>query len=345
MVPEPFDSTKEFKFGEYVGRFLPREDPRVGFFGQHTNCCQHYGGVGNACAISSIKDPYSQLFVIEKDGKIVAGSWVWENKEGEYREVCFDNIEAIGEFDKHPMVNQIYGQVGRYLTEEANCRRVTVGKGYQDADVSKYKDTEAIALPRHYDNGYSDARSQVLLAENKDAKPLDKTQESKRFVRDVCFLDYDAMDKISAKCFPDSDATLQEAGEGLTGLALVDEIKGVVGYCVYDEKERYISDMAVLPEYRSDKNASSRRLMAEMIKRVKEIGGEWKAELRDKTSLRYMNAMQERGIVDMQVGELDHEMDDGSKVYEVKFKVNEQRKKTQDKQLAPIIKADVLCNI
>ena len=183
----------------------------------------------------------------------------------------------------------------------------------------------------------SDARSQVLLAENKDTKPLDKTQESKRFVRDVCFLDFGAMDKISAKCFPDSDAMLQEAGEKLTGLALVDEIKGVVGYCLYDKDERYISDMAVLPEYRTDKNASSRRLMAEMIKRVKEIGGEWKAELRDKTSLRYMNAMQERGIVDMQVGELDHEMDDGSKVYEVKFKVNEQRKKTQDKQLAPII--------
>jgi ribosomal protein S18 acetylase RimI-like enzyme len=227
----------------------------------------------------------------------------------------------------------IGGGMGRgYLTEEENCRKVTIGIGYQDADVSAYKDTEAIALPRHYNNGYSDARSQVLLAENKDAKPLDKTQESKRFVRDVCFLDYDAMDKISAKCFPDSDATLQEAGEKLTGLVLVDEFKGVVGYCLYDKDERYISDMAVLPEYRTDKNASSRRLMAEMIKRVKEIGGEWKAELRDKTSLRYMKAMQERGIVDMQVGELDHEMDDGSKVYSVTFKVNEQRNKQQDKQ-------------
>ena len=142
---------------------------------------------------------------------------------------------------------------------------------------------------------------------------------------------------ISKTCFPGVDAALQEAVAILTGLTLVEEFKGVVGYCLYDKDERYISDMAVLPEYRTDKNASSRRLMAEMIKRVKEIGGEWKAELRDKTSLRYMKAMQERGIVDMQVGELDHEMGDGSKVYEVKFKVNEQRKKTQDKQLAPII--------
>ena len=72
------------------------------------------------------------------------------------------------------------------------------------------------------------------------------------------------MDEISRECFPDSDDRLQEAGDRLTGLALVDEDKGVVGYCLYNEKERYISDMAVLPEYRKDKNASSKRLLTEI---------------------------------------------------------------------------------
>ena len=95
-VPEPFDSKKTFKEGKYVGRFLPRDDARTLFFGAYTDCCQHFDGAGGACAISTVKDPFSQLFVIEdteRKNKIVAGSWVWENTEGNYREVCFDNIE------------------------------------------------------------------------------------------------------------------------------------------------------------------------------------------------------------------------------------------------------------
>ena len=121
-VPEPFDSSKRFEFDNYCGRFLPRDDVRTGFFGEHTNCCQHFSANGSECAISTIKDPYSQLFVIENKerGKIVAGSWVWENTEGTHRDVCFDNIEALGEFAKHPMLNQIYEMAGQYLTQEAN---------------------------------------------------------------------------------------------------------------------------------------------------------------------------------------------------------------------------------
>ena len=66
-----------------------------------------------------------------------------------------------------------------------------------------------------------------------------------------------------------------EPPDRLTGLALVDKDKGIVGYCLYDKDERSIYDMAVLPEYRTDKNASSRKLFAEVIKKIKEIDGEW----------------------------------------------------------------------
>lgn len=72
-VPEPFDSKKEFTEGKYTGRFLPREDVRTIFFGDYTDCCQHYGGAGHSCAVSTVIAPFSQLFVIEDDkGKIVA---------------------------------------------------------------------------------------------------------------------------------------------------------------------------------------------------------------------------------------------------------------------------------
>ena len=334
-VPEPFDSSKEFKFGKYTGKFLPRDDVRTGFFGGYTDCCQHFGGVGSTCAISTVKDPYSQLFVIENDkGRIIAGSWVWENTEGKYRDVCFDNIEAIGEYAQNPLVTKIYDMAGRYLTEEANCRKVTIGLGYQDADVSKYKETEAILLPKQYNNKYSDAKgTQVLLAENPKARPLDKTQESKRFIRDVCFLDIDAMDNISEQCFPEGDQQLQ-APDRMSGLALVDANKGVVGYCLYDKEEKSIYDMAVLPEYRKDKNASSQKLFGEMIRRVRKLGGEWSAELRDKTTYRYLDVMSKRGLVTFQNNGVDHEMSDGSKVYSVTFSVPKQSK-TLSKEISP----------
>ena len=329
-VPEPFDSSKEFKFGKYTGKFLPREDVRTGFFGGYTDCCQHFNGAGKKCAISSVKDPYSQLFAIENDqGRIIAGSWVWENTEGKYRDVCFDNIEAIGEYDKNPLVNKIYEKVGKYLTEEANCHKVTIGLGYQDADVSKYQETEAIPLPTQYNDNYSDAKGmQVLLAENPNAKPLDKTKESTRFIRDVCFLDIDEMDKISEQCFPEGDERLQ-APKDMSGLVLVDSDKGVVGYCLYDKDEKSIYDMAVLPEYRTDKNASSKKMFSELIKRIRNIGGEWHAELRDKTTYRYLDIMAQRGLVTFENHGVDHEMSDGSKVYSVTFNIPKKDKKSR----------------
>ncbi len=322
-VPEPFDSKKEFKEGKYTGRFLPRDDVRTGFFGDYTDCCQHFGGVGDACAVSTVKHPFSQLFVIEDEkGKIVAGSWAWENTEGKYREVCFDNIEAIGEFSEHPMVNKIYGQVGDYLAKEQNCRKVTIGLGYQDADITEYKATESIKLPKLYGNDgtddYSDSYSQVLLAENPNAKPLDKTQESQRYIRDVCFLDMSAMDRVSEAVFPDGDKQLQ-VPENMAGFVVEDREKGVVGYCLYDKEEKSIYDMAVLPEYRKDKSASSRKLFAEMMRVINKEGGEWSAEMRDETTLRYLKVMAERGYVKYKEHGVDHVMSDGTKVVAVTF--------------------------
>ena len=339
-VPEPFDSSKRFEFTSesgkaYVGRFLPRDDPRVGFFGNYTDCCQHYGGMGNACAVSSVKDPYSQLFVIEDDkGRIIAGSWVWENTEGKYRDVCFDNIEAIGDHASHPVINEIYGKVGKYLAQEANCRHVTIGLGYQDADTSAYAPAkEPIPLPMQYNDGYSDARSQVILVHNPDAKPLDKEKESRRFIRDVCFLDENAMDKVADKCFPESDGRLQQP-ENLAGKVIVDKDKGVVGYCLWDEQEKSVYDMAVLPEYRKDKNASSTKLFLSVQQEIRKIGGEWTAELRDKTTYHYMKMMQARGLVKMDTLEVDHEMSDGSKVYQVRFTPLEKKRGARQQENA-----------
>lgn len=224
----------------------------------------------------------------------------------------------------------MFGMAGRYLTEEANCHKVTIGLGYQDADVSKYEKTEAIPLPTQYNDKYSDAKgTQVLLTENPKAKPLDKTQESTRFIRDVCFLDIEDMDKVSEKCFPEGDERLQAPKEP-EGFVLVDANKGIVGYCLYSEEEKSVYDMAVLPEYRTDKNASSKKLFGAMIKRIRDMGGEWSAELRDKTTYRYLDVMSKRGLVTFENHGIDHEMSDGSKVYSVTFRVPKKEQKDRE---------------
>lgn len=333
-VPEPFDSSKRFTLGNYTGRFLPRDDARIGFFGDYTDCCQHFGGVGDSCAVSSIMDPYSQLFVIEnKKGRIIAGSWVWENTDGKYREACFDNIEAIGKYQENKTLNKIYEQAAEYMCNEANCKRVTIGLGYQDADTSDYKTTESTPLPKLYGDSYSDAHSQVLLQENPKAQPLDKTKENLRYIRNVCFLDLEAMDKISEQCFPEGDQALQ-APDNLAGKVLVDKDKGVVGYCLYDPEEKHIYDMAVLPEYRKDQNAFSSKLFFEIGKEITKQGGEWTLEARDSTTYRYMKMMQFRGMIKMSTLGIDHTMSDGSNVYNVKFSVIDRKQQTKSQTQA-----------
>ncbi|MBO7097021.1 MAG: hypothetical protein J6W11_00065, partial [Alphaproteobacteria bacterium] len=339
-VPEPFDSTQKFKVGKYVGRFLPRDDVRTGFFGDYTNCCQHFGGVGRACAISTVKHPFSQLFVIEDEkGKIIAGSWAWENTENKYREVCFDNIEALGELQKRPEINEIYEQVGSYLANKENCRRVTVGLGYQDADVSKYKKTRAIALPKLYGNdgtgSYSDAKSQVLLAQNENAEPLDHTKESQRYIRNMCYLDEKTLQSVTEQCFSKSDNKPFKS-DHLDGFVIEDREKGVVGHILYDKEKKEIYDMAVLPEYCTDQNASSRKLFAEMIKEVKNEGGQWHAELRDKETLRYIESMVELGAIKMEKNDVDNETRNTSKAIQltiepVRDEVRQAQQRVSDK--------------
>ncbi len=321
VMPELIDSRQRFTDGgNLVGRFLPRNDPRTGFFGQWTDCCQHFSGAGKTCAISSVRDPFSQLFVIEdKNGRIVAGSWVWESKfkQGDkyYKALCYDNIEAIGDYDHSQEVINIYKNTLPYLAKQ-NYAKVTVGMGYQDGSINEFtNDPDPVPLNKSY-SGYTDAKAQKIMMKNPEAKPVDYN-EGDIYVTGALEEDIPMMQTVSRICFPEGDRYLQLPDDP-QGLVLKDKGK-VVGYAVWSEEEHSIYDMAVLPEYRTDKNASSLKFLNEVVKKIRSLGGEWTAELRDNTSLRYMKAMAGRGLVNLSVGEIDHEMSDGSKVYKVKF--------------------------
>lgn len=340
QVPELIDSSKRFACKNLVGRFLPRDDPRIGFFGKWTDCCQHFNGVGRQCAVSSVKDPFSQLFVVEKkDGSIVAGSWVWESKikKGDkyYKALCYDNIEAIGDYKSSQVVLDVYKSTLPYLAEQ-NYATVTVGVGYQDANVDEFEYADyPIPMNKNY-SGYTDANTQKVMMYNPEAKVVDY-DEGDIYITGALAEDIPAMASVCEACFPEGDKELQVPDENPQGLVLKDQGK-VVGYVIWSEKEHSIYDMAVLPQYRKDKNGSSFKLLNETVKRIKKIGGEWSAELRDETSLRYMKAMAGRGLVKMEIGDFDHEMSDGSKVYKVKFsaKENSTQEHIQSRFVPPI---------
>ena len=335
QVPELVDSSITFSSDDLTGRFLPRDDPRIGFFGKWTDCCQHFNGAGRSCAISSIRDPFSQLFVVENSaGRIVAGSWVWDSKikkgDSYYKAFCFDNIEAIGDYKFSQKVIDVYKKTLPYLAEQ-NYAKVTVGLGYQDGKLNEFlDDNDPIPLNKNY-SGYTDSYSQKVMMNNPKASAVDYSQGD-IYITGALETEIPSMESVYNICFIEGDRRLQIPTEDPQGLLLKD--KGVVvGYAVWSEKEHSIYDMAVLPEYRKDKNASSLKLLNEVVKKIKSIGGEWSAELRDVTSLRYMKTMASRGLVDLNVGDIDHVMSDGTKVYQVTFKPKNQSQNNINTQI------------
>jgi hypothetical protein len=297
---------------------------------------------GTPCAVSSMKDPFSQLFVVENEkGEIIAGSWVWENTEGEYRKVCFDNIEALKAYSKKPFLNKIYEQAAKDLAQTKNVQQITIGRGYsEDFDLSKYDAAEEpISLPKAYGHQYSDSGEQVVLLENENAKPLDHSQDNDCFVRSVCAADLEQMKAISAECFEGEDKRLAISGDDTlpTGKVLVNRLGKVVGYLLYDEAEHRVDDLAVLDDARKVKlelrkaklegrkdesnvlkaklndsrkvkKASAFKLLASVMKDLKRIGGEWTAELRSDTSQPLLKALAAGGHITLSEGVFDRNM-------------------------------------
>ena len=150
-VPTPFDIKSFWTCGEYVGRFLSRSDVRVGFFGHYTGCCQHYTGTGASAAIACVKDKNSQLFVIEKKGRIIAGSFVWQTDINNHKGVCFDSVEVLKSYEKRPEIQKIYQKVYDSLSKD--YQKITFGK----TPFNLVERVKALPVP---DGIYTDARAQ-----------------------------------------------------------------------------------------------------------------------------------------------------------------------------------------
>lgn len=321
QVEPPFSTEVSFKKGDYVGRFLPRKDVRVGFFGFYTNCCQHWTGIGAKCAISSVQDPFSQLFVVEKEGEILAGSWVWEthnqpvpveeNQPNKYFSgVCFDNVESKGlSQGQHVVTLEIYQEAANFLISTGKYSRVTVGTGLSDLELSALPSTFPLSLPSHY-SGYTDASHQKLLAKNLEPSRLYERGQlaSRVWVKGALEEDLEMANQVAQQCYQDSWAqsvTLPSNPEHAYGLVLQTFDEGIVGYCTMDTEKKYVCDLAVLPKHRKHSNL----LLREALNFMKSEGGTWTAEAKADTSLRLLKAYARRGMLKLEDQGVAHYVD------------------------------------
>jgi ankyrin repeat protein len=137
--------------------------------GKITDCCQYLGGVGTECTKYGIESPDSGFYVLFQgdennpslDDRIVAQAWVWRSENGD---LCLDSIESIPQASKS-QVSDFYRSLGMTLCENPNIRLVNAGAQSGITTKVALKDYPTTKLHTIDYTGYSDSKSQLLLAD------------------------------------------------------------------------------------------------------------------------------------------------------------------------------------
>lgn len=118
-------STVEGVNQSYTIDKLDADDPAVLLIGLDTSCCQHIGGAGSSCAIHSYEKADSAVYVVRKQGQIIAQSWVWRNKDNG---VVFDSIEVnISERNNLEPIAYMFKELANQLIGKLMIDSVYVG--------------------------------------------------------------------------------------------------------------------------------------------------------------------------------------------------------------------------
>lgn len=148
---------------------LDKLDPRQLTMGDHTNCCQKLGGVGESCVFHSVTSDDGCTYVVEKEGQIVAQSWTWRND----KTVVFDNIECVSIESYLNTLIALYNEVSNKMIGKLGIKAVNVGTGYTDFKMPEsWKSTKAVETPclpeyiaaHENEKVYSDANIQMCIA-------------------------------------------------------------------------------------------------------------------------------------------------------------------------------------
>ncbi|HEY9683722.1 MAG TPA: hypothetical protein V6C86_19230 [Oculatellaceae cyanobacterium] len=286
-VPMPFPTDQAWSAEGLTGRFIPRDDPRGLFVGEHTNCCQHPGGNADSSAWYGQENPKSGFFIIENANKdIVAQSWTVVTDDGG---LIFDNVEAKGLGNQQGAALSIYKQTAESLAGKFHT--ITMGVSNSDLNVESLPlaGNKTQLLPRDF-SGYTDAGMQVLLASAEEAAPKPGPPP---IVRGALSLDKPIMTNIAEERFPDGWTHLPWEPE-TRGLVVQDADGKVQGYALYEPSNHYISDMAV----RVTAGANYGYLLTTgLFKIIRSLGGEWSADMRESTSYRMVTKAGEKGRI------------------------------------------------
>lgn len=119
----------------YMVEVLPANDARNLTFGHHTNCCQHIGGAADACTRAAVNSQRACTLAITKKkdpGRIIAGSFVWWDKE----KVVFDNFEALSEEVTEKLMEKVIKDAAVAFSKILGVKKAFLGKGYSDINPS-----------------------------------------------------------------------------------------------------------------------------------------------------------------------------------------------------------------
>ena len=160
--------------GDLEYEMLDLNDPRQMEVGYDTHCCFTFGGASESSLEHACSAKNGRIFVVRKNGDIIAQSWVWRNGNV----MCYDNIETSGLTRKNDSaIWEAYRQASDEIVrissehEERPIEMVTVGVRYSKIKLNGDPvPQEQIVVPDKVD--YTDATEQVLVSKkNMDITP------------------------------------------------------------------------------------------------------------------------------------------------------------------------------
>lgn len=122
-------STIEGVGHNYTLEKLDADDPAVLLIGLDTSCCQHISGAGRSCAVHSYEQADSAVYVVRKNGVIVAQSWACRNQDNG---VVFDSIEVnVSERNRYEPIALMFKELANQLLGKLMIDSVYIGQtGY-----------------------------------------------------------------------------------------------------------------------------------------------------------------------------------------------------------------------
>ena len=156
---------------EYTYEILDLDDPLGLVVGYITRCCFLIDGESRSALFHSAQSKDGRIFVVRKNGELIAQSWVWRNGNL----VCFDNVESRGNYDSDILL-ETYKKASQNIIEisskdettKEQIKLVTFGGGYSKISLPKRQvPRNKIQTPRVDNYIYTDASyDQFILASN-----------------------------------------------------------------------------------------------------------------------------------------------------------------------------------